>query len=106
MFDINSFMARRRLKQRDVAKMLGCSMGIVASWCVGRKLPSYKYIEAFIRNGMTMTELFGEEIAELISQNSNSSLLKNEDFKEGMKEMMEEILREKFSGSPKKGKIK
>lgn len=98
MFDINSFMARKRLKQRYVAKMLGCSMGIVASWCVGRKLPSYKYIIAFIRNGMTMTELFGAEIADLISQNANSSLLNKEDFKSGMKEMLEEILKEKFSG--------
>ena len=56
MFDINSFMARKRLKQKDIAKMLGCSMGVVASWCVNRKQPSYKYIVQLFQNGMTLNE--------------------------------------------------
>lgn len=94
MFDINSFMARKRLKQKDVAKMLGCSMGVVASWCVNRKQPSYKYIVQLFQNGMTLNEMFDDELASTITSNNSQS---SEDFKEGMKEMLEEILREKFT---------
>lgn len=96
LFDFQKFMRRRDLKQREVAEILGISTGVAGHWAVGRAFPKFEKIPDLIRAGMTAQELFGDETANILLDNSKLQNL-DPDFQQGVKEIVEEILKEKFS---------
>ena len=74
-FDFNKFLRRKDLKHKDAAKLLDSSLGLIGAYASNVAKP----------------------YASILIANSTQSKENSEDFKIGMKEMMEEILREKFS---------
>ena len=100
-FDFQSFLNRKKLKQREASEMLGVSMGLVGSWASGRAKPSYETIVKLIDAGATVEELFGKENAEKLAENSKTlqtSPPTRSDLKAVVRELMNEIKSE--SGSP------
>ena len=57
------------LTQREVAKMLGVSPGLVGNWSSGHALPSYQNVLKLIEIGMRADELFGKELARKLYEN-------------------------------------
>lgn len=92
-FDFQKFLARTRLKQREVAAKTGVSLGLVGMWASGKSKPSYDTIVKLIRCGMTSEELFGPEISKLLFENSKKTEIpmSKEAFIAGVREAMAAI---------------
>lgn len=93
LFDFQSFAARKRVKQREIADKCGVSLGLVGMWASGKSKPSYETILKLIDCGISAEELFGKEYAEKLFSNSNAvqSNLTNADFIAGVRMAMAEI---------------
>jgi transcriptional regulator with XRE-family HTH domain len=61
--DISGFLRRKGLTQKKLAEKLGCSLGLVGGWANYSCVPSYEKCIELLRAGMTISELFGENIA-------------------------------------------
>jgi len=61
--DIARFLKRKGLTQQELANKIDCSLGLVGGWASNRGVPSYEKCIMLLRAGMTVSELFGEEIA-------------------------------------------
>lgn len=83
MFDCNSFLNRKGWKQRELAQRLNIGTSTVGMWCTGKSTPSYDVIVKLFKLGVTMEELFGEEIGKLVKNHYLSSL-GNSEFHEGL----------------------
>lgn len=63
--DIQSFMKRKGFRnQSEFAKILGKSRSGIAGWNNGDRAPTYKMCQQLLLAGMTIQELFGDEVAE------------------------------------------
>lgn len=67
MFDCSSFLRRKGWTQKELAERLNVSTAAVGMWCIGKSTPSYAIIEELLRLGITPAELFGSELAALLS---------------------------------------
>ena len=54
-------------------------------WCTGKSTPPYENIMGLIKLGITMKELFGEDVAEIIMRQYMPEAAKNTEFLEGLK---------------------
>lgn len=70
MFDCNSFLHRKGWTQKDLAKRLDIGTSTVGMWCTGKSTPSYSVIVELSRLGMTLQEIFDEEICSILMKNS------------------------------------
>ena len=70
MFDCNYFLHRKGWTQKDLAKRLDIGTSTVGMWCTGKSTPSYSVIVELFRLGMTLQEMFDEEICSIIKKNS------------------------------------
>jgi transcriptional regulator with XRE-family HTH domain len=61
--DLARFLKRKGITQKDLAEKLGCSLGLVGGWASYRCVPSYEKCIELLQAGMTISELFGEEVA-------------------------------------------
>lgn len=95
-FDINSMLRRKKLKMRELSEQTGISVGLIGMWASFKALPSYDKMMQLIDAGITAEELFGKEKAKILLENSKQQNL-DPNFQQGVKEMLEEILKEKFS---------
>lgn len=91
-FEFNRFLHRKNLKQKDAAAMIGASMGLIGTWASGKAVPSYEKIAKLIECGISAQELFGEEVAAELMKNSQTVNPNNANFKEGVKEVLKEML--------------
>lgn len=66
MFDIQKFMARNNWSQYDLADRLGVTRSKVSGWCAGYRYPDFENVCILIRHGMTINELFGDELEAII----------------------------------------
>ncbi|MBR4348044.1 MAG: helix-turn-helix transcriptional regulator [Fibrobacter sp.] len=96
-FDFGHYIDRKHWKQKDAVAALGVSTGLVGSWASGTAIPSYDKIVKLIGCGITAQELFGEELGNLLIENSlpaqPASVLPPE-FVEGFREqLMEDFMK-------------
>ena len=70
MFDCNSFLRRKNWTQKDLAKRLNVGTSTIGMWCTGKSTPSYAVIVELFKLGMTLNEMFGEDIRSIILDNS------------------------------------
>ena len=61
--DIPHFLKRKGLTQRELAEKLDCSIGLVCGWANYSGVPSYEKCIDLLKAGMSISELFGEEVA-------------------------------------------
>jgi len=61
--DVPSFLSRKSLTQRELAEKLDCSIGLVGGWANHSGVPSYEKCLDLLKAGMTISELFGEDVA-------------------------------------------
>lgn len=66
MLDCNSFLRRMGWGQKDLANRLEIATSTVGMWCVNKSTPSYSVIEKLLKMGMTIKELFGEEVDAMV----------------------------------------
>lgn len=107
MFDCADFLKRMGWVQKDLAQKLECSKSTVAMWSNGSNSPPYSAIIKLIDLGITMEELLGREYADKLLQNSVPTksplsrvlplpeVMNNPEFKEGLEEIVEGILKKK-----------
>lgn len=75
--DLNRFKNRKGWTQSDMGEALGVATSSVGGYCSGTRKPSYEIIEALIKHGATLSEIFSEEVAAIynstvaVSQNSS-----------------------------------
>jgi transcriptional regulator with XRE-family HTH domain len=61
--DLARFLKRKGFTQKDLAKKIDCSLGLVGGWANHSGVPSYEKCIELLQTGMTISELFGENIA-------------------------------------------
>lgn len=92
-----SFLDRNHLSLSNFAKKFDLHPTSVWSWKNGYNAPTFAKVIELFENGMTLNEMFGEELAGKILNNSTPQKTQflDKDFKEGVREVLEEIAREK-----------
>ena len=105
MVDIKSFIERKGMRKADLCRALGMdsTSSLMSSYEKGRSDPSYDKCEKLIRLGITVHELFGEELGNLLLENSMPvkrsdpppEFLNDPKFQEGVKMLVEETLKSK-----------
>ena len=105
MVDIKSFIERKGMRKADLCRALGMdsTSSLMSSYEKGRSDPSYDKCEKLIRLGITVQELFGEELGNLLLENSLQvkpqspppEFLNDPKFQEGVKLLVEETLKAK-----------
>lgn len=68
--DLERFLTRTGKKQKELAEELGITPGMVTALKKGRSEPSYSVCRSLLLAGMTIGELFGDEV----QKRNNSSL--------------------------------
>lgn len=58
----NSFLDRNHIKAPDVAQEMGLKRSTVYTWKAGRGFPDFQTISKLLGMGMTMREMFGDEL--------------------------------------------
>ena len=98
MFDCNSFINRKGWKQRELAQRLNIGTSTVGMWCTGQSTPSYGVILKLIELGMTMEELFGSNVSEMLMENSvnlnqskTGTIFDSPEFRESVEKILREI---------------
>ena len=64
------FLHRRNLKPADVAKKFNLTHAAVSSWKNGKGFPDFITLFKLFAAGMTLKEMFGEDLGFLFAQNS------------------------------------
>lgn len=67
---IKSFLERMGLSQRKLAERIGRSNMAVSQWCLGVHEPKVGDLHVLIKEGMTGSELFGEDVAKTLFENT------------------------------------
>lgn len=71
--DVQSFMKRKGFRnQTELANQFGVSQSAISSWNAGVHGPTYETCVELIKAGMTIRELFGEEIDEIVKKEPNT----------------------------------
>ncbi|MCL2208050.1 MAG: helix-turn-helix domain-containing protein [Fibromonadales bacterium] len=61
--DMARFLKRKGLTQQELADRIDCSLGLIGGWSSYRGVPSYDKCIKLLQAGMTVAELFGEDVA-------------------------------------------
>ena len=61
--DLTRFLRRKGWTQRELSEKIDCSLGLVGGWANHSGVPSYEKCIELLQVGITISELFGEEIA-------------------------------------------
>lgn len=94
---LKKFLARKGITQRDLSRRIYMSDSMVCTWIHGRGADPSITLALLALEGMTLEEMFGEEVAE--------KLLANSTHKEEPKEAPVEAKEENRSEVQKKGFI-
>jgi len=68
MVKIDTYLQRTGMTKSDLLRLIGedPKSSILSSYAAGRSNPSYEKCVKLLMNGMTIEELFGEEIAQKV----------------------------------------
>lgn len=66
MFDINAFLRRMNYSHGDLAAKMNVSRSKVSGWAAGYRRPDYDNLEQLLKMGMTINEMFGEEVERIV----------------------------------------
>lgn len=66
MFDLQRFMSRISVTQNELAKKIGVSLSKVGAWSAGYRKPGYEDIVLLLKAGMTISELFGDDVEKAV----------------------------------------
>lgn len=96
MFDCNTFLRRMGWGQKDLAKRLEIGTSTVGMWCIGKSTPTYPVILKLLQLGMTPSELFGEEIDDILKAYYASAptvppSFDTPEFREGVAKALEDL---------------
>lgn len=72
MFSLQKFLFRSRMTQDELSKKLNMTRSKIASWSAGYRKPDYDDIVALIKIGMSINEIFGDEVEKMILQTQPS----------------------------------
>lgn len=72
MFDLQKFMNRIRVTQNELAKQIGVSLSKVGAWSAGYRKPGYEDIVLLLKAGMTISELFGDDVEKVVLRSQPS----------------------------------
>lgn len=64
-----AFKARKNYSNAKIAEMLDCSTSVVSLYLSGKSGLSLEKLALLLKNGMTLTEAFGEDVASAIIAN-------------------------------------
>lgn len=67
---INSFLKRLGISQRKLGERIGRSNMAVSQWCLGKHEPKVGDLDVLIKAGMTAEELFGDDVAKTLFENT------------------------------------
>ena len=77
---IKNFIERKGIRrQEDLARELGVSDQTVSNWAKGKTYPTHETEDRLLRMGMTVEELFGSEIWEIVKRQALSESAKSAD---------------------------
>lgn len=62
------YMARKKMKGNELAKILGCSDSTVSQYLSGKSGISIEKLSILLREGMTLEEAFGDDVAKAIKE--------------------------------------
>lgn len=111
--NLRKFLMRTKMTQADVAERMGIAKITVAQYSVGKINPRFNDIGKWVDLGLTIDELFSDELAEKMMRNNlNQSQTPNDEnpniipitsklnvnMNNMVKETLEKILREKLDG--------
>lgn len=95
MLDCNSFLRRKNWAQKDLAERLNVATSTVGMWCTGKSTPAYAVIVELLKLGMTIEELFGKEIADMVLKNSGNDIMEkgydSPEFRKGVEETIADM---------------
>ena len=67
---IKAFLERMGLSQRKLGDKIGRSNMAVSQWCLGKHEPKVGDLHVLIMEGMNASEIFGEDVAKTLLENS------------------------------------
>ena len=78
--DIESFLNRTKRSKADLLRDLECDpkSSLVSAYIAGRSKPSYEMCEKLLKLGMTIKELFGDEIDAMVRLHYLNGLTPNQ----------------------------
>ena len=66
---LTSYKSRKGYSNIQIAEVLGCSSSVVSLYLSGKSGLSLEKLAALLKDGMTLEEAFGEEVADAIKSN-------------------------------------
>lgn len=91
MIQVQEFMERVGIRnQTELANKLGLTQSAVSAWNAGVRSPTYETCIDLLKMGMTISELFGDEVAAMAKAGNTPH--DSGDFDESVKQAMLRIL--------------
>lgn len=87
----NAFLDRKNLKVKTVSKELNLSYSAVSFWKNGRGFPDFQTLSKLFEMGMTLKEMFGERLANIIIENGfamNDDCFDSTEFREAKLDLL------------------
>lgn len=93
MIKVYEFMERAGFRnQTEFAKKLNLTQSAISAWVSGARAPTYETCKELLKMGMTVQELFGDDIAQSVGEPPKASDGKSfNDFCEGLRQLLEKI---------------
>lgn len=83
----NSFLERKKTKVPKVAKEVGLKNSSVYTWKAGRGFPDFQALFKLFKMGMTLRELFGDEIEK--TERMNRLIVETEEMKKSFLSLLQ-----------------
>lgn len=71
----NAYLVRTKQTSKELTKKISCSEANVSKWKKFKGLPSLEVVFKLVKNGMTLQEVFGKDMAEKLSVDFQKNLV-------------------------------
>jgi len=91
MVKVQEFMKRMNIRnQTDFADRLNLTQSAISAWNAGTRYPTYDTCIDLLKMGMTLAELFGDDVAEAVKVNERPAV--QDDFEDRVRRTLLNIL--------------